>query len=219
MSDATFWDKIATSYAAQPVKDPAAFARKKAITREHLRASSTVLEIGCGTGSLALEMSAWAGHIHALDHSSEMLRIANERKDAKQITNVTFRQGRLERALPYEPASFDNVWAYSILHLIPDRARTLANVYDLLQPGGTFISSNACLGDSWVPFGPMIAVMRWLGKAPMVHIYDRATIMRELHDAGFVDIVEHDVGADSTIAFLVARKPATLAAPATAPDR
>jgi hypothetical protein len=35
MAEAQFWDRLAAKYAAQPVKDVAAFDRKKAITRQH----------------------------------------------------------------------------------------------------------------------------------------------------------------------------------------
>jgi hypothetical protein len=63
-ADARFWNDLAEKYAAQPVADVPAFERKKAITREHLRPDSAVLEIGCGTGSLALSMAPYAGHIH-----------------------------------------------------------------------------------------------------------------------------------------------------------
>jgi hypothetical protein len=74
-------------------------------------------------------------------------------------------------------------------------------------PGGSLITSNVCLGDTWVPYGALITVMRWFGKAPVVHIYDRATIVREVGEAGFVDVEEKDVGAQGTVAFIVARKP------------
>lgn len=69
------------------------------------------------------------------------------------------------------------------------------------------ISSNVCLAGTWVPYRTMIAVMHRLCKAPRVHCYDRRTILGELATAGFVDAVEHDVGAARTVAFIVARKP------------
>jgi arsenite methyltransferase len=206
-ADAKFWNDLAEKYAAKPVANAPAFERKKSITREHLRPDSTVLEIGCGTGSLALDLARHAGHIHGLDISAEMLRIADQKRQAQGVTNVTFRQGTLDGAPPYPRESFASVWAYSILHLVPDRRRLLATVFDLLEPGGSFISSNACLGDTWVPYGAMIAVMRWLGKAPAVHLYGRETILREMREAGFVDVVERDVGAGNLVAFIVARKP------------
>jgi hypothetical protein len=91
---------------------------------------------------------------------------------------------------------------------VSDRRRTLAALFDLLKPGGSFISSNACLGDGWFPYGPMISLMRWFGKAPVVHTYNRQTILGEMRDAGFVDVVEQDVGSDKLVAFIVAKKPA-----------
>ncbi len=207
-ADAKFWDGIAEKYASQPVKDLPAFERKQAITREHLRSDSTILEIGCGTGSLALAMSPFAGHIHAMDVSAEMVRIANQKKEAQRVTNVTFHQGTLDGPPAFLDRKVDAVWAYSILHLVEDRKRTLEIIFDLLAPGGSFISSNVCLGDSWVPYGAIITVMRWFGKAPRVYIYDKRTILREIREAGFVDVEARNVGTADMIGFIVAKRPA-----------
>jgi arsenite methyltransferase len=207
-TDVKFWDRIAEKYAAQPVADVPAFERKKTITREHLHPDSTVLEIGCGTGSLALDLARSTGHIHALDVSAEMVRIANQKKDAQRVANVTFQQGTLDGELPFGREQFDDILAFSILHLVPDRRRVLAHIFDLLRPGGSFISSNVCLGGTWVPYGPFITMMRWVGKAPFVGIYDRPTILREMREAGFIECEERDVGASKQVAFVVAKKPA-----------
>jgi ubiquinone/menaquinone biosynthesis C-methylase UbiE len=207
-AEAKFWDRAAETYAAQPVKDVAAFERKQKITRDYLRPDSTVVEIGCGSGSLALAMSPFAGHIHAMDVSAEMVRIANRKKEAQRVTNVTFHQGTLDERLPFGMAEFDGVWAYNMLHLIEDRRRTLKTLFELLKPGGAFISSNVCLGGSWVPWGAIVAVMHWFGRAPKCYVYDRTTILGELREAGFVDVEEKDVGARKMIAFIVAKKPA-----------
>ncbi len=206
-ADAEFWDHAAEKYAAQPVADVPAFERKKAITREQLTPDATILEVGCGTGSLALEMSPFAGHIHAMDISSEMIRIANEKKAAQGVTNVTFHQGTLDGPLPVEPGQLDGAWAYSFLHLIKNRRGALARLFTLLKPGGSFVSSNVCLRGTWVPYGALITVMRWFGKAPMVYLYDRDTILRELCEVGFSNITVHEVGADPKVVFVTATKP------------
>lgn len=204
-ADTKFWNSVAEKYAAQPVRDVAAFDRKKAFSRKHLTREAKVFEIGCGTGSLALSMAIHAGEIHAMDVSEAMIRIANEKKRAQGADNVTFHTGTIEAA-PFEDGTFDAVWAYSILHLIEDRRGALQRCHALLRPGGVLISSNVCLIESWVPYRPMIAVMRWLGRAPKVHFYDRATIVRELEETGFEDVAEVDVGANKIVAFMVARK-------------
>lgn len=206
-TDASFWNKAAEKYAASPVGDVPAFERKKAITRRLLTADATILELGCGTGSLALEMAPHAGHIHGMDISSEMVRIANDKKQAQGVRNVTFHEGTLDGPLPVEAGTLDGAWAYSILHLVPDRRGTLEKLFALLKPGGTLVSSNVCLKGSWVPYGAVIAVMRWFGKAPNVYLYDRDTILRELGEVGFRDVKVHEVGADAKVAFITATKP------------
>lgn len=104
--------------------------------------------------------------------------------------------------------SLDGICAYSLLHLLPDRSTVLQRIHGLLKPGGFFVSSTVCLRESRVPFAPIIRVMRWLGKAPLVvNSFDRATIGRDIRDAGFVNVTQPDVGAKRVIAFVVARKP------------
>lgn len=68
-------------------------------------------------------------------------------------------------------------------------------------------SSNLCLGNSFLPLGALITVLRWLGKAPTVYTYDRATLLSEMREVGFTDVQERDVGADKLVAFVVARRP------------
>jgi hypothetical protein len=49
--------------------------------------------------------------------------------------------------------------------------------------------------------------MRWLGKAPRVHTLRKRVLEDELRRAGFDGLEQPDVGAESTIAFIVAEKP------------
>lgn len=70
----------------------------------------------------------------------------------------------------------------------------------------TLIASSVFLGDGWVPKRPIIGVMRWFGKAPSVQVYGREALFRELREAGFIDVTERDVGAEKTVAFVVAKQ-------------
>jgi ubiquinone/menaquinone biosynthesis C-methylase UbiE len=137
-----------------------------------------------------------------------MIRIATQKAKAEGVTHVHFHQGTLDNAAPHAREHFDSAWAYSILHLVPDRRHTLKTIFHLLKPGGVFISSNVCLAGGFIPYGILIAVMRWFGKAPNVYLYDRETIFRELREAGFVEVEEREVGAGRTVAFVVAKRPA-----------
>jgi arsenite methyltransferase len=207
-ADAAFWNKLAEKYSRQPVADPAAFERKIAITKSLMTPSDVVLDIGCGTGSLALRLASSAARIHGLDLSSEMVRIAREKTSAAEVTNVTFNVGPFDDTFTeFGDASLRGICAYSLLHLTPDLPGALRRIFRLLAPGGFFVSSTVCLGESWVPYGSILWVMRALGKAPTVKILSKRTLEDEVKRAGFVDIVQPDVGAKPNIAFMVAAKP------------
>lgn len=207
--DATFWDKRAEKYSQQPVANPESFERKIAITLARMTPQDVVLDIGCGTGSLALRLAPSAAHVHGLDISSEMIRIARDKAAAAKTSQVTFHVGPFDDDLAgFEAESLDGICAYSLLHLVEDRPATLDRIVRLLKPGGFFVSSTVCLGESRVPFGPILRLMRWLGKAPSVQILSKQTLSGEVQRAGFVDLSMPDVGAAPNIAFMVAAKPA-----------
>jgi ubiquinone/menaquinone biosynthesis C-methylase UbiE len=197
---------LAERYARQPLANPGAFERKIEITRSRMKPADVVLDIGCGTGSLALRLAASGATIHGLDISSEMVRIARGKAQAEGVANVSFHVGAFDAFEVFEPASLDGICAYSLLHLVENVPATLSRIYSLLRPGGFFVSSTVCLGDSWVPYRPILEVMRWLGKAPRVHSLRKRVLADEMRRAGFTGLEQPEVGADSTIAFVVAQK-------------
>lgn len=204
--DAPFWDGIAESYSQKPVDDPDAFERKIAITRSLMEPGCSVLDVGCGTGSLALILAPDAGQVHGLDLSPGMIDIARGKAEAQGVDNVHFHAGDLGGFDAFGPGELDVICAYSLLHLVPDRQATLARMLELLRPGGAFIASTVCL--SPFPYGLVLPVMRWLGKAPHVKIVSHDTMVREIEGAGFVEVERRDVGAKSKlVCFVTARKP------------
>ncbi len=208
MADSAFWDRIAESYAAKPVDDPAAFERKIAITRDRMTPDSVVLDVGCGTGSLALRLADAGQAVHGLDISAEMIRIAEGKAAAQGIENVRFHTGPFDADFTvFADGALDGLCAYSILHLVDDRQAALAQIRRLLKPGGFFISSTVCLGRRRWLYGPLLALMRLFGKAPRVTLFTAETLLDDMRAAGFVDVELADVGASAEIAFIVAQKP------------
>jgi ubiquinone/menaquinone biosynthesis C-methylase UbiE len=146
--------------------------------------------------------------VHGLDLSSDMLRIANGKARAQAVPNVTFHIGPFDESFTtFGDESLDGICAFSILHLVEDRLAALQRIHRLLKPGGFFVSSTACLGESRLPYGALIAMMRWIGKAPrVVSLFTKRTLEDEIRAAGFVDLIQPDVGAAADLAFIVASK-------------
>ena len=123
MTDAAFWNRLAATYAAKPVENPDAFQRKIDITRSLMTREDVVLDVGCGTGTLALKLAPSAAHIHGIDLAQEMTRIAETKSSAHGVDNVTFHTGPFDETFTaIRDGSLDGVCAYSFLHLLTEAA-------------------------------------------------------------------------------------------------
>lgn len=202
-ANAAFWDGIAEDYARKPLPDPAATARRLALTRERLRPADHLLDLGCGTGTMLLELAPAVSVAEGLDVSPEMIRIA--RAKVADRTDVRFAVCGAD-ALPHADGAIDAVTAYNLLHLVEDPAASLREIARVLKPGGAFIASTACLAGWWPPFAAILPVLRWIGKAPPVHCFSEDTLRGWYADAGFVDVTAHDVGGEARSPFLTARR-------------
>jgi ubiquinone/menaquinone biosynthesis C-methylase UbiE len=93
-----------------------------------------ILDVGTGTGFVAL-LAAELGHeVTGLDWSETMLRQAEAKAEAKNLT-VHFTQGSTE-TLPFQANSFQAVTARHVLWTLTDPAQAFAEWYRVLQPGG-----------------------------------------------------------------------------------
>ncbi len=200
-----FWDKIADRYAKQPIADEEAYQTKLNKSREYFQSSSIVLEFGCGTGSTALSHAPFAQHIEAIDVSANMLAKCQQKRQAAGIDNVSFQQSTIE-AFPLKAEYYDVILGLSILHLLENKDVVLNKVYQMLKPGGYFISSTMCLGDSmpWLRFVAPIGLA--IRKLPLVRCLKENELQKSFKDQGFV--IEHrwQPNAKSAL-FFVVQKP------------
>ncbi len=202
---ARFWDRIATRYARQPIADEAAYQKKLEVTREYLRPDMEVLEIGCGTGSTAILHAPYVKHIRAIDISSKMIEIAQAKADAQGITNVSFEQSAID-ALSLPDLTLDAVLALSLLHLLENREEVIARVYRALKPGGIFVTSTACLGDTILKYIKLIVpIGKFLGLMPQVEVFTTKKLEGDLIDAGFRIDYQWQPGKNKAV-FIVAKK-------------
>ncbi|MDH3533686.1 MAG: class I SAM-dependent methyltransferase [Gammaproteobacteria bacterium] len=201
---AKFWDKVAARYAKKPVADENAYQKKLQVTRQYFRPGMNVLEFGCGTGSTAIAHAPYVKHIRAIDISAKMLEIAKGKADAANVENVTFEQSTIED-LDAADESLDAVLGLSILHLLQDKEQAVARVYKMLKPGGVFVSSTACLGDTMRFFKYVAPLGRFFGVMPLVKVFGKQDLEDCLTDAGFQ--IDHEWQPDKGAAvFIVATK-------------
>lgn len=202
---AAFWDGIAKSYAASPIKDVASYEFTLQRTRSYLRPQDQVLEIGAGTGSTALLLASSAGHITATDLSAEMIKIGRSKATEQDIHNMDFLvDGAMAEAVS---GPYDVLLVHNLFHLLDDLPGVLKRANELLKPGGLLISKTPCQPQG---FGPVsyrlmqvvLPIMQVLGKAPFVKVRSVAELERLIREQNF-QIIE---ACNRPTRYIVARK-------------
>ncbi|MFI6692789.1 methyltransferase domain-containing protein [Streptomyces sp. NPDC050433] len=133
------WDDAADSFDEEPdhgLLDPAvrkAWAAKLAgwLPSE----PSRVLDLGCGTGSLALLATGQGHRVTAVDLSPRMVGLARAKLSG---TDTEVLVGDAARP-PVGERTFDVIMARHVLWLLPDPDRALAHWLSLLRPGGRLL--------------------------------------------------------------------------------
>jgi SAM-dependent methyltransferase len=116
----------------------------------HLLPSLVVADAGCGEGYLAIEAARWAEQVIAIDSSRDVLKRARLLARKRGVTNITWREGRIEN-LPLEDASVDVVLLSQALHHVPKPDLALCEAVRALKPGGTvLVLELRAHGQDWV---------------------------------------------------------------------
>ena len=139
--------------AAVTVRDRA--IKGRLLTRAAIATGEDVLDVGCGTGTLAVMAARAAPNVTVtgLDADATILAKARNRARAARLT-IGFDRG-MSTSLPYADASFDVVLSTLFFHHLPDDAKrqTAAELVRVLRPGGRLV-----VGDLGRPQDPLMRV-------------------------------------------------------------
>ena len=117
--------------------------RAKLIDLARLKPGESVLDVGCGTGSLAIAAKRRvgpSGTVCGIDASPEMIARA-AKKAGKAGNDIAFKYGIVE-ALPFADAQFDVALSTLMLHHLSRKARGQGahEIRRVLKPGGRVLA-------------------------------------------------------------------------------
>ncbi len=116
--------------------------RQRTINLARLQPGEQVLDVGCGTGTLALEVARRVGHagrVAGVDPGAEQIARARA-KAVRHHAPVEFKLGVIEQ-LPFADQTFDVVFATLMMHHLPAslKRQGLAEIARVLKPGGRLV--------------------------------------------------------------------------------
>lgn len=139
MRESISFDRAVDYYDRTRALPPGVEAAMVEAVSAELRGRGRVLEIGAGTGRIALPLRAAGVDVHGLDLSRPML----ERFVAKGSGPVV--QADATR-LPFRDGSFGAALAVHVLHLIPEWKRAVRELVRAVEPGGVLLVSQGWWG-------------------------------------------------------------------------
>ena len=151
-----------------------------------LSTGQRVLDVGCGTGTLALAMAERvgpSGRVAGVDAAPEMIATAKA-KAARSKIGVHFEVAAAQ-ALPFADDTFDAVTTSLMIHHLPDVDRLPAarELLRVLRPGGHLL-----IAEFQAPNGPTSRVVTSHLFGHAMSDNDLTAILDLAHGAGAVDL-------------------------------
>jgi ubiquinone/menaquinone biosynthesis C-methylase UbiE len=103
---------------------------------KRLGKQDVVLDLGCGVGQTAIEISPKVKKVVALDSDSKSLGIAKESARKKGAANINFVLFDANQNLPFPDKYFSKIIASDILEHLNRRNNALKEIARLLKPNG-----------------------------------------------------------------------------------
>ena len=170
-----------------------------------LTEGESVLDVGCGTGTLAIAAKRRVGprgSVYGIDASPEMI-VRATKKARQQGAEIAFRSGVVE-VLPYPDARFDAVLSTLMLHHLPRKARQQCarEMRRVLKPGGRVLAVDFGAPDR--PRKGLLSHFHRHGHVALDHIID------DLRAVG-LNVVESGAVGVKDLQFALAQAAANMA--------
>jgi ubiquinone/menaquinone biosynthesis C-methylase UbiE len=205
-----FWDKQAKKFDKAEKQFMSVYQDVIAKTGSYLSPDDNALDYGCAIGSKTIALAGKVRFIHGRDISAEMIKLAVNKKDELEVSNISFSQGTIFDP-ELESGSFDKIIAFGIIHLLDDSQKVIDKIYELLKPGGLFISTTACMKDKMSFMNRMTVtsylVMKRLGLSPIhLNMFHASDVERLFEEHHFQIVEAEKITHGLPAVFIVARK-------------
>jgi SAM-dependent methyltransferase len=110
-------------------------ANSAAFLLPHLREADVLLDLGCGPGSVTLDLAGRVERAVGVDAAPEAIDRARRAATEREVDDCDFVVADVYR-LPFADGTFDVVFAHQLLQHLADRPAALREAARVLRPGG-----------------------------------------------------------------------------------
>jgi phosphatidylethanolamine/phosphatidyl-N-methylethanolamine N-methyltransferase len=166
-NEQSYWNKDALCYDKRAEKSHKGYQTIIRLIKNELSSQMSILDIGTGTGEIPISIYENVKSIDAIDFSSEMIRLAQNKIDAKGIKNIKFivQDGNhIDKA----DSSYDAILISNLLHIVPEPKDILLEAKRLIKKDGKIIISTYLHNENFKS-----KLISWLLKRKGHPIYTR----------------------------------------------
>jgi 2-polyprenyl-3-methyl-5-hydroxy-6-metoxy-1,4-benzoquinol methylase len=133
--------------------------------QQQTRTGTQVLDLGCGTGDLAMSLAAANRRVTGCDISIRMLGHAVQADEAQTVEWITLEHSW--RTLPFGDSTFGVIVASSVLEYLDEPAAVMRECARVLQPGGMLLCTvpDLCHPVRWMEYLAAVVAQGPLGQA------------------------------------------------------
>ncbi|HDQ16711.1 MAG TPA: class I SAM-dependent methyltransferase [Candidatus Vogelbacteria bacterium] len=143
MLDRKFWEKYFAVYDILNELSTYQELGDKIIDELDIERGDKILDLGSGTGNIALKAKKKGAEVIGIDSSPEGVKIHKEKMPDSEII-----LGDITEKLPFEGGFFDKIYSSNVIYTIPEEKRKFVfdELYRIIKPGGIIVISNPKIG-------------------------------------------------------------------------
>lgn len=220
------YDPLASTYGTSETKYYITFLEYDLI-RCHTKSTDVCLDVGIANGLFAIPLSRRVREVYGVDISPKMIDECKRRLEEENVINVKVYE-RSAKDMLFPDSTFDVVYSYATLILVPEPERAYREIARVLKPGGyailditgkynlsrvfwtRYYRKKGLWGINYYPLSEIRFVFQSLGfEIQEIHalgLTDQWKYIPGLHFFTFLDRVFHSTASEPDLDYRLSQK-------------